>query len=395
MKINKKVVFVCNYVDEITRATRSIDTDSPAASRKVIQMCKALRLAGVQPYILSLGRGRAGGGKKFFEEISGEFEGISITYCSFSHRRVWSELRSLFSLFFALRKLNRQGFNTVIFYNQLPLYLGALLYARVKGLRIFVDLEDGWFPGEKSVRDLFFQHTVLLFERVKPKGVILACSALAATTNVSSTHCYYGNTIGDRSGRNWSSNKVKVLLSGTLASNTGVDTFIEAVKLMRQSNEDWISSIQFNITGMGDALSRLSALSKDSVAPPELFVHGRVSHSEYRSILESCDVGLALKPVGGALADTTFPSKVVEYASAGLLVLTTDISDVRLLFENDAKFLESNDPYELLAQFKEIVLNTRASSNCALRGERRIRSICGPQEAGTALKEFLFADVDL
>ena len=57
-----RLVYLCNAIDEITCRERGINSDSPAATLKVLQIASALADAGVQPIILSLGRGRQYGG---------------------------------------------------------------------------------------------------------------------------------------------------------------------------------------------------------------------------------------------------------------------------------------------------------------------------------------------
>lgn len=54
--MKSRVIFLCNAFDENTRRKRSIETDSPAGSRKVFFMAKALKEGNVRPYILSFGR---------------------------------------------------------------------------------------------------------------------------------------------------------------------------------------------------------------------------------------------------------------------------------------------------------------------------------------------------
>jgi hypothetical protein len=72
-------------------------------------------------------------------------------------------------------------------------------------------------------------------------------------------------------------------------------------------------------------------------------------------MLAEADVGLSLKMPGSNLVATTFPSKVVELASHGLLVLTTDVSDVGVLFNDDtAVVLRDATPGELASKIAGI-----------------------------------------
>jgi len=178
-------------------------------------------------------------------------------------------------------------------------------------------------------------------------------------------------------------------MGGTLNADTGADLLIETVRSLRQGKNDWAQNLQFEVTGKGEALQALERLASEPGAP-KVLVHGRTTDAQYAEVLDRCSVGLALKPVGGPLADTTFPSKVIEFAEAGLLVLSTDISDVRTVLGTGAMYLTSNDPSELAALFREIVESPEGSQLCARRGQQAAIARCAPQLAGQAVFSFLF-----
>ena len=96
MKTRPLVLVVCNALDDKTRLERGIVSDSPAASRKVLMLCQALREAGAHPCILSLGRGRANGSLTYFPRTVRRVSGIPVIYAPFSHVRFFSQFLSLF-----------------------------------------------------------------------------------------------------------------------------------------------------------------------------------------------------------------------------------------------------------------------------------------------------------
>jgi glycosyltransferase involved in cell wall biosynthesis len=164
---------------------------------------------------------------------------------------------------------------------------------------------------------------------------------------------------------------------------------IEAIRRMRIRQLEWGSKVSFEVTGKGESLVELQQLAAEP-GHPMVKVHGRLSDVRYREVLRACQIGLALKPVGGVLADTTFPSKVIEFASSGLLVLSTDISDVRSLLGEGAHFLERNDPDLLIEQLGKIVEDRRSAEFRAIQGHLAVEQQCAPQAAGVALRNFLF-----
>ena len=380
---------VSNALDDATRVERRISTDSPAASRKVFQLAQALRLAGVRPYVLSLGRGRADGSGLGFAAKTCRVDRVPTVYAPFSHSRGWSELLSLFGLLRALYRLSSCQNRVVIFYNRMPAYLIAMKWAAFLGYRCFLDLEDGEVLGDGRLKQRFYRWLAAQFDRHCIGGALLACSALASMTSVRPVHCYYGTARGSGSAKHWRPDGIKCLMSGTLSPDTGAPMLVKAIQCLRARQPGWAKDVTFEITGMGESLSAFERLA-DEPGLPLVRGYGRTNNARYPEVRGGCDVGLALKPVSGVLADTTFPSKVIEFAGAVLLVLSTDISDVRRVLGSGARYLERNDPELLIERLAEIACDRGAAAYCANQGRAAAERYCSPQQAGNELREFLF-----
>lgn len=385
------ILIVCNALDDSTRLERGIFSDSPAASRKVFLLAQALRLAGVRPYVLSFGRGKANGSLALYSRTVRRVGGIPVVYAPFSHVPIISELISLFGLVGTVLRVARRHRKAVVFYNRMTAYVPVLMAASAAGYKCVLDLEDGEVAdaSSRSVKDRLSHVLPWLYDRLCGGGALLACSALASMTNVRPVHCYYGTAVGEASNTRWSSPRLTFLMAGSLMPETGADTLIEAIQRLRRESPAWAQQICFAITGKGSSLEAFKALANDFGAP-QVVVHGRTTDVQYREILDHCEVGLALKPIGGPLADTTFPSKVIEFAGAGLLVLTTDISDVRQLLGADAIYLTSNEPQELILLLKRVADDRAAASACAEAGSRAVLDRCSPQQAGHDVANFIF-----
>ncbi len=387
----RRLIILCNALDDHTRIERGISTDSPAASRKVFLAARAIAAVGVKPVIVSLGRGRANGSDSRFATTVRRHHGVPVVYLRFSHRQGVSELISLFAPAGVLWKLRkRRDQKTIVFYNQLLAYLPALIVARLTGYFTVLDLEDSATGNGGALVRFTDLVRRIPFEWLCRRAM-LACSMIVRETRLRPTLCYYGTVEETEASRNWTASQIHVLLGGTIAPDTGAPLLAEAILRLRQAQPDWARSVVFEITGKGPSLPALIELAADSRAPM-LLVHGRTTDAEYRAIMARAHVGLALKPNKGDLAHTTFPSKVTEMAAAGMLVLSTDISDVRTVLGDGARYLERDDAELLVERLRDIVTKRKAASDSAALGASEVARICAPRRAGKLLADFLFPD---
>lgn len=387
----KNLFYICNALDDATRLERGIVTDSPAASRKIFLLCQSMRKAGVRAMVISLGRGRQNGTGRYFRCKVCRVNGVPVIYLPFLHIPVLSELLSLFSLVPAIwRMRSKKGAKAALFYNRMPAYLPGLALARALQIKTVLDLEDGATNASKwSLARAKSQVLGGLFDALCSGGALLACSALETLTRLRPTHCCYGTCESST----WSSSQsllpVTVLLGGTVSFNTGARLLVDAIKMLRDEAPLWAGNIQFEISGKGDCLHQFEDMVEDD-RKPNVTVHGRTTDDEYQHVLAHTQVGLALKPNSGVLAHTTFPSKVIEFASHGILVVTTDISDVRKVLADGAIYLTEDDPLLLIEKLHWIVENREQANNLALQGERAVAASCAPEAVGKAIDRFIF-----
>jgi glycosyltransferase involved in cell wall biosynthesis len=354
-------------------------------------LAKALRLAGVRPYVLSLGRGKANGSFTYFKGTVRRIKSVPVLYSPFCHIPFASSVLSLSAPIWSILRFARCRTKAVIFYNRLPAYLPALLVSSLAGFKTFLDLEDGEVekPPQLSVSRIINRTARNVFDWLCRDGALLACRALDTDTRIRPVHCYYGTAEQPEKSNRPQEDQVTILLSGTLIPATGCQILIDAIHTIRHQSEPWAQKLCFEVCGMGPSLEAFSTLAASRILP-KVTVHGRITDVEYGELLNRCNVGLALKPNHGPLAATTFPSKVIEFASAGLLVITTDISDVREVLGQGAMYLTKNDSKDLIALFRNIVQRPIQATACAEAGQQNVLQRCSPQRAGHAIARFIF-----
>jgi hypothetical protein len=387
--INKRLLVICNAIDDETRFDRKIVTDSPAATRKVFLMCKAIRAIGIDARVISLGRGRVNKDGKHYRAVKKNISGVPTYYLPFNTAPFLSQLVTLiFATTSILKYRKHKGKTTIMFYNRMPTYIGALFASKFLKFSRVIDLEDGETTNRlRSIIMRFF------YDSLCNKGAVLACSALESQTSCRPVHCYYGinnrNNIKINS-ELWSNKKINIIFSGTILKDTGATLLIEAIKIIRRDSFFWAKDIEFTITGEGEEIGGFLTLESELKAP-YVKVLGRLSKNKYNEILKNTHVGLSLKIKDGKYSNTTFPSKVIEFSSNYMLVISTKISDVsKVLGFDGALFIDSDQPYDLIQKIKWIAQNKEKAEKIANIGNKNINSFTHPINAPKDLAHFLF-----
>ena len=388
-----RLIYLCNALDEQTCLERGIYSDSPAATQKVFQIVSVLRNSGVEVVVLSLGRGRQRGSGKWHPAKVVRRGGVSIVYAPFFDFPALTHLVSLaclLPLMWRLRSISGQS--VLLSYNRLPHYLAAMEMARLLRFRRFLDLEDGDVQdGGSALRRWVARFMSARFDRLCNAGGMLAASALSRQYAGRRTVCCYGVATPAIDARNWSAMPLVVLLGGTLQRTTGGQLFVDAINCLRGAAQEELKDIEFVITGSGDMAASLQALAAQEGFPTVRFL-GKVSRVDYVQTVQRAHVGLALNLPSSDLGRTTFPSKVINLASAGLLVMTTRVSDVPVLFREDgAVFVGSEEPKELAEKLIWLVRNRDTVARIAKRGKAYIDETCSPKRVGQILKTFFFS----
>lgn len=393
----KKAVFiVSNAIDDATRIERHITTDSPAASRKVFMWGDLLHSPEVETTIISLGRGRCNRSTTFFKSKVIKKGKAKVVFLPFSHVKYFSELLTFLTLpllIFSLHRREKKKEQAVIFYNRHPAYLLGLMMSYALGLRRFLDIEDGEISENiQGIKKVVQNIVIASYDKFCVHGAILACSALDKMTTIQPTFCYYGYVQHMEVIPRFSKEKIHFLLSGTINDETGGQILYDALLDIKNNDYYWKDKAVFEISGQGDGIDKVRLLSQEDKLP-QLIVHGRLSNGDYQKLLLRTDVGLALKPVKGELADTTFPSKVIEYANYGILTISTDISDVRkVLGEKGAYYLSTNDHKLLVKHIESIVTERDKALEYAERGMVSIQKIANPKYIYLEMMRFLFQE---
>lgn len=383
------VIYLCHAVDELLKNERAITTDSAAAANKVFGVCLAMRKANLSCTMLSCGRGRQNGSGSWHSQQLKRYKGVASMYASFYQFPLLTHLVTMLSLVLLLFTLLKKhpGANVLV-YNRSYHYLPAILLARLMNSSLFLDLEDGYINdsngGLKSIKNSI---TRKLFDFLCPSGALLAASSLQI--QVKSAHilvCYgVASTLHDPN-QDWASPKLRILFGGTLLEEVGSQLFLDALVIASAKHLDLSQYLEVIVTGKGPWEDAFTEFTRKN---PSLMTFAKdLSAIKYTEVLRSCHVGLSLRLSKFEMGATTFPSKVIEYASNGLLLLSTRVGDVPRLLGDEAVFLEHETSEALAEQLLRMIDLRQSLQITALKGRARVLEQCSHYVVGNALSNF-------
>ena len=391
MPMKERFFYICNVFENSVKSQRNIITDSPAANSKVLGICAAVQDAGGCATILSLGRGRSVGSLKRYPATVRKFTNVPIVYVDHWDIPVLTHFVTLISLMVMMFRLTTKG-SVLVFYNFQLHYVIALIAGRLFGRRCILDIEDGYRNDDKSLRNILNSILLSVFNACCSGGAMLASSSLKSQTNAACTYVCYGVANLVTQNKDWSLKKIQILLGGSLLRDTGAGLFLETLKLLQAQHPDSLDRLLFVVTGFGD----YSALIRDAALGTMgkfLVFKGNVSNDEYKDIMAESHVGLCLKIPTSSMGATTFPSKVIDLAANGLLVVSTRVSDVPSIFDESTAFLlDAASPRFLADVLLEIISRPEKSREIAINGQNKIASLCSKEKIGTDLLHFWRGD---
>jgi glycosyltransferase involved in cell wall biosynthesis len=385
------VVYLSNAIDEAIKEERTITSDSPAASNKVFALSSAMRGVGIRCIVLSLGRGRQNGTGIKHAAVVKRLEHGAIIYADFWHSPWLTHFVSFASLSWLLVKLiQRHSTLSILAYNRSYHYLPTLLIARLLGAKIYLDLEDGYIvEGRGIIRHLKNRLTRKLFSWLCPHGSIVANSQLAEQLKHPPKMICYGAVASSTwlYRKDWSSRSLQVIFSGTLLEEVGSKLLLTTIDILRCEYPEVVNKIHVVVTGKGPFAESFRGLANE--APEWLSFKDSVRRVDYLNLLKSSHIGLSLRMSSHEMSATTFPSKVIEYAEYGLLVLTTRTSDVPLLFGDTALYLDQETPKDLAFLLSNLSERRDELRSMAVAAQERIIEICSFEAVGQALGSML------
>lgn len=379
--------YVSNAFEDMEKHARNIVGDSPAASGKVTKLCQAVRGQGGKAVVVSLGRGRQRGSWRWFPSVVRRACGVPIVYAAYLDAPVLTHFVSAISLLAIVLKISAPT-STLIFYNFLAYYIPSLIVSRFLKRRCLMDLEDGCRQDDQTIRGYMNRTLLKAHDYLCNGGAMVASTALIDHTSLRPISVCYGVVSRTDFKKNWGVPRLQVLFGGSLYKDTGAQLFIDAVGTVLSQYPGIGRRLKIVVTGFGDYAEKIKELASGQYSSI-LEYRGNVSSKEYLELLKESHIGLCLKLPDMSMGATTFPSKVVEMAAFGLLVVSTKVSDVERLFSEDTGvLLGSTTPEELAAALINIADSPEKYREVSGKGHAVLVARLSPEIVGTELLSF-------
>jgi glycosyltransferase involved in cell wall biosynthesis len=154
-----------------------------------------------------------------------------------------------------------------------------------------------------------------------------------------------------------------IVYAGSLESYNGVLKMIDAMKLLPSN------SVSFDIYGKG---TLINDVIRESAKDPRIHYKGLIPRGEVDSIIQNADLLLNLRNTNHYVNKFAFPSKLIQYLSSGIPVLTTRVIKDPA-FNNIAFVIDHYTPEEISEMIAFIIDNPEEQQKRAALAKNYIR----------------------
>lgn len=364
-----------------------------AAAGKMSSVVSALRLTGRRAMLVSLPF--VGNSSKRQRGRICRGDGFPAVFLPVYGSAILRKFVGVFTLAWFCLRWARRG-DIFLFYNHSFEYILALFVLRLRGIAVFQDIEDVPTSDDSGLRGLILRTSWYLMFRLASQRKVTVSNQVGRTLGLREFIAIQGvappvDTIAGS--RKWvdlsGGAPLRIHFGGTLTPSTGSELFCASVAQLDASPEPRLK-IEFIVTGFGD-LERIRQLACN-IRSSELAieVHEEVTRAKYFELIESCHASLSLKRPESEIANTTFPSKVIEISGRGICLIATQVSDVGDIFSPEEAWLLTEYNEESLSKIlRQMAGQPDEVRRRAAAGQKLTQARFAPVVIGQALGSFL------
>ena len=379
--MNKKILYFGSFYTLRAVEERGLPSRNIAGYNRMKRFAHALIAIGVDVEIISSAvcmRPKWKGALLYpalFEKVEGiKVQSVKMLGIPF----VGFFFEPFFLCLWALKNIKRGDVSGVLIYNFNPAYAWLAILLKILRIPFFSQIEDVSIPelrdwGRNSetrpIQQILYWFCMRVMTALS-KGIIVPSRRFCVAFNISKpqlviTGCMDTKEfVVERSLLN--ARPLKVLFVGKYQKEHGVDVLCDAIRLLRKDSSI-AGALEFHCCGSKNYIEELKTLSQET-KEPSVILHGFLNDQEYKDLLQSSHIALALQKSNGRHSQYKTPSKAYEFQAYGKLVLAYDIGDLADLADDKLALLREESAEELYKVLKDCLSRPEYWSKIRDRG---------------------------
>lgn len=332
----RSVLYLGSIISESLEEEYDLEYYSKAGDNKKRGIIASLTETGTEVTVVSPLLGNNNSGKwyrrrQFVDEELGTTVHTPSVVDIYGLNYIWLALSTTYLV---IRLLLSRSFTAIIFYDfSLETALPSLVARLLLGTNIILEYEDGLFYHDNRV----IRWSAKLLRRVcNPvlDGAICVNTELESVLSTENTAIVRGfpsvGMPGELPDPSFQQKQPVVMFAGRMDEVRGASRFLDVVEELEESE------FQFWMCGYGSETEleryekRVRGMTND-----QLQFFGTLPWEEYRDRVVSADVLVNFQDPGHPISRYTFPSKLLDFLSAGSIVVSTDMSDLRRCLDDE------------------------------------------------------------
>lgn len=254
-------------------------------------------------------------------------------------------------LYYLLFKIKKE--DTVIFYHSLYILPFFKIARAIKGFKLIIEVEESYYAAWGKGKTLINIELMLL---KGADGYIYVNDILPylIEKNTPYVTCYGNYKVITDIFISENRNNVlkKIVYAGLILEDENSDVYLAVNAMLFLDN-----CYQLYILGYGTdkSIDKLNKYIHDKGLSQKVYYEGFLTGNEYNAYLSDCDIALNPRTLLNELSNYTFPSKVLSYLCAGLLVVSTPIDCIeRSSVAKLVSFSRDSTPFEFANAIKSL-----------------------------------------
>jgi glycosyltransferase involved in cell wall biosynthesis len=371
------ILYLGSIIDDSIEDEYNLGYYSRAGDNKKRGIIAALTETGtevtvVAPLLVNNNSGNWYRRREFVDEELGTTVHIPSVVDIYGLNYIWLALSTTYLV---IRLLLSRSYTAIMFYDfSLETALPSLVARLLLDTNIILEYEDGLFYHDNRV----IRWSAELLRRVcNPvlDGAICVNTELESLLSTENTVIVRGfPSVGmpdDLPEPSFQQEKPVVMFAGRMDEVRGASRFLDVVEELDETE------FQFWMCGYGSEaeLERYEKRAED-VGNDQLRFFGTLPWEEYRDRVVSADVLVNFQDPDHPISRYTFPSKLLDFLSAGSVVVSTDMSDLRRCLD-DELVVAGKSQGELVAELERIHRRgVDEYEEYGFRGQTWIRNNC-------------------